>query len=125
MIEGEVDLAEGRFDRAIVGGGLRRRSSSKGGERAEQPGAELDQEDAELEAACRQAIAPGVADPLDEAVGAELAEVVAELAQAVVGLGEAMAVEQPGQDVAGGPVGDEAAGVEQDVEQAEDSVVLE
>ena len=40
----------------------------------EQAGAEFDQENAELQAACGQAVAPGPADALDEAVSAEFAD---------------------------------------------------
>ena len=96
MIDGAVDLAESGLDRA-VGGGVRRRrrGGGEGGEWPEQPSAELDQDDAELQAAFGESVATGAADPLDEAVGAELAEVVAELAEAVVGLGQAVAVAQP------------------------------
>src|SRR5207249_12334025 len=113
LIDGVVDLPEGGFDGA-VGGDVRRRceSGSEGGEGPEQASAELDQDDAELEAAWGEAVASGSADPLDEAVSPELAEVVAQLAESVVRLGEAVSIEQPCEDVAGGRVGREAAGVE-------------
>jgi hypothetical protein len=126
VVEGEVDLTEGGFDGAVVGGVWRRcRSGGQGRDRSEQAGAELDQEDAELQAARGQAIASRAADPLDEAVSAELAEVVAELGQAVVSLGEAVTVEEACEGVAGGPVSDEAAGMEEHVEQADHTIVLE
>src|SRR6185436_16806640 len=126
MSEGAVDLAEGGFDRA-VSGGVRRRcgGGSEGGEGAEQAGTELDQEDAKLQAACGQAIAPGPADALNQTVGAELTEVVAELGEAVVGLGKAVALEEARQDVTGGPVGDEAAGAQQDVEQSDQPIIMQ
>src|SRR4051794_10558464 len=101
MIEGEVDLSEGSFDLAVVGGGLRRRCGREGGDRTEQPRAEFDQEDAELEAACGEAVATGATDPLDEAMGAELAEIVAKLSEAVVNLGESVTIQESGQDIAG------------------------
>ena len=69
MVDGEVDLTEGGFDRAGVGGlGLRSGSGDEGGEWSEEPGAELDEEDAELQTACRETVAAGPTDPLDEAV---------------------------------------------------------
>jgi hypothetical protein len=119
VVDGKVDLTEGGSDLAVVGGlGLRGGSGDEGGERSVQASAELDQEDAELEAACGEAVAASATNPLDEAVSPELAEVVPELTEAVT-------VEQAYQDVAGGPVGDEAAGMEQYVEQADHAIVLQ
>ena len=88
-------MSEGRLDRAgVAAGATRSRLGGETRERSEETGAELDEEDAELEAAGGQAVASAGPDPLDQAMGAELAEIVTELAQAIRLVGEAVTGEQ-------------------------------
>ena len=92
MVQGGVDLAVGSVDRVEV-----TRSSrvvwltDQVGEWTEPPHAELDQQDAELLPDGCQAVASAFADPLDDAFGAELAEVVARLAESVLIADQVMA----------------------------------
>jgi hypothetical protein len=91
----------------------------------EQASAQLDQQHVELEAAWRQAIATAGVKALDQAVGPQLAQVVAQLAEPLVPLREPVAGEQAGVDLARGPVGQEGAGLEQGFEQTDHPVVLQ
>ncbi len=87
MIESGVDLAEGGLDLAGVAGraarGVVPRKRDQG---PEETGAQLDEEHPELEAAWRQAITAAGAKPFHQAVGPQLGQVVAQLAEPVVPL---------------------------------------
>jgi len=75
--------------------------------------AEFDQENAKFQSERRQAVASGLADALDETLGAQFAQVVAQLAEAVVVSGEVMTSDDACVQLAGGPVVDEPTGMKQ------------
>jgi hypothetical protein len=85
VVESGVDLAVGGVDRV---GAPRRRVgvwlTDQAGEWPEKPQPKLDQQDAKFQSDRRQAVAAALADALDEAFRAELAQVVPKLAEAVV-----------------------------------------
>ena len=120
-----IDAAECRFHRAgMVAarcGGVGRR----GEDRPEQTSADLDQQRAEPYAVGSEPIAPAGTDALGQRVGAQLAEVIAELSEGVVLLGETMACQHALMQLAGGPVAEQAAGVEPTVEQTDDAVIVQ
>lgn len=66
-------------------------------------------------------------NPFDQhqSMRSQFAQVVAELAQAVVRLGQPMAGQQPGVDLAGGPVSDEGAGVHQPLQQPDHPIIFQ
>jgi hypothetical protein len=78
--------------------------ANDGGEWTEQACTELDQHDAELEPEGRQPVAAAGAETLDQTFRAELAQVVAELAEVVVGFGEVMPSQNTCVQLARGPV---------------------
>src|SRR5205085_2886190 len=61
----------------------------------------------------------------NQAFGAELAEVVAELAQSVVTVVEVMTGQDTRVQFAGGPVGNKVAWMEQALQQADHTVVVQ
>jgi len=65
------------------------------------------------------------ADAFGQAMGAQLAQVVPKLPEAVGSLREPMQAQHTSMDLAAGPVGHERIGVEQDLEQADHAVVLQ
>src|SRR5712691_6174478 len=92
MVQRGVDLAVGGVDR--VGAPRRRvgvRLANQADQWPEETQPKLDQQDAKFQSDRRQAVASALTDPLNEAFGAELAEVVPKLAETVVGGGEVMA----------------------------------
>ena len=92
MVQSGVDLAVGGVDR--VGAPRRRvgvRLTDDADEWPEETQPKLDQQDAEFQSDRSHAVASALADTLDETFGAELAEVVPKLAEAVLVTGEAMA----------------------------------
>ena len=112
MVQGSVDLAERRFDVTDAAGGAAWGGvDGEGGERAEQARAQLDQQHPELEPACDKPVAPSRANPFDEPMGPQLAQVVAELAQPVVVRGQLVTGQEAGVHLPGGPIGDEGTGV--------------
>jgi hypothetical protein len=126
MVKSDVHLAEGGFDLAGGAGGAARLLIGRdASQRAEQAGAELHEQDAELQASRREMVASAGAEALDELVRSQFTQVVAQLAQAVVRLGQPMASQYPGMHLAGGPVGDEGAGVQQRFEQADHPIIFQ
>ena len=63
--------------------------------------------------------------PLQQAVGFELAKIVAQGAQPVLGLGEAKGGEQGREDLLGRPAADLIAAVQQHLQQADDTRVMD
>src|SRR5712691_321279 len=126
MVQRGVDLAVGGVDR--VGAPRRRvgvRLTDQAGEWPEETQPKLDQQDAKFQSDRRQAVASALADAFDEAFGAELAQVVPQLAEAVAVTDEAMASDDAGVQLAGRPVADEAARMEQRLQQTDHSVVMQ
>src|SRR5258708_14376221 len=126
MVQSGVDLAVGGVDRV----GVQRRwlgfgSIDQAEEWSKQARPKLDQQEAELEAGGGQTIASALADTLDEAFGAQLAQVVPQLAEAVAVTDEAMASDDACVQLAGRPVADEAARMEQRLQQPDHSVVMQ
>src|SRR6266542_3391441 len=126
MVQSGVDLAIGGVDRVgapgrCVGAWL----SDQAGEWPEETQAELDQQDAKFQSNRRQAVASALTDPLDEAFCAELAQIVPKLAEAVLVTSEAMASDDAGVQFARRPVADEAAGMEQRLQETDHSVVMQ
>src|SRR5262245_57582821 len=99
--------------------------TGQAGEWTEETRPELDQLDAQFQPDRGQAVASGVADTLNESSGAELAEVIAKLAEAIVIGGEMMASDHACVQLASCPVADEAAGMEQRFQQADDAVIAQ
>ena len=64
------------------------------------------------------------ADALGQRMSAELAQVEAELAEGLVLLSESMPLQDSFMQLPGGPVAEQATGVQQAVEQAGDAVVM-
>src|SRR5512133_1044236 len=100
------------------------RPMDQAGEWTEESHPKFDQQDAKFQPDRRQAIASGVADTLDETFGAELAEVVPKLAEAVVVAREAMASDDACVQLTGRPVAHEATRVEQRFQQPDDAVIM-
>src|SRR5436190_3927687 len=126
MVQGSVDLAVSGIDRVEV---ARRRFGirllDKAGEWAEETRPELDQQDAKFQSDRRQAVAPALADTLDETFRAELAQVVPKLAEAVLVTREAMASDEAGVQLARRPVADEPTGMEKRLQETDHSVVMQ
>jgi hypothetical protein len=57
-------------------------------------------------------------------VGPQLAQVVAQLAEPVVGLGQPVPGQQARMHLAGRPVGDEGAGVQQPLHEADHAIAF-
>jgi hypothetical protein len=92
LVECGVDVTKRRMDGVVVKRRATRAGlSSECGEWAEQTGAELDQQHAELGALRSETIATRAAEALDQSFGAQLGQVVAKLAEAIVVVGEAVA----------------------------------
>src|SRR5438876_1802559 len=106
MVQSGVDVAEGSIDGA---GTLGRRACVAVGDKscqwAQQTGSQLDQEHAKFEAQRRKAVASAGAHACNQTFGAEFGQVVAELAQTVVGVAELMAADDAGVQLASSPVG--------------------
>jgi hypothetical protein len=121
LVERRVDLVEGGVD-----GVLLQRWPSRAGlnsecrERAEKTHSELDEEDAELGTLRSEPIATRAAEALHQAFGAEFGQVVAQLAEAVISLGQPI----PGQDAfvefASGPIRGKRTRMQQRLQQADD-----
>src|SRR5207302_5871162 len=95
------------------------------GEWPEETHPKFDEKDAEFESDRRQAVASALADSLDEAFRAERAQVVPKLAEAVLVTGKAMASNDPRLQLAGRPVADEPAGMEQRLQETDHAVVMQ
>src|ERR687886_3008048 len=89
------------------------RVRDRGGEWPEEARAQLDQQHAELQPEGSQPVAPGGAEALDQTFRAELAQVVAQLAEVVLGLGELLAGQDPSVELGSGPVTGEGGRMEQ------------
>src|SRR5712691_1942193 len=126
MVQRGVDLAVGGVDR--VGAPRRRvgvRLTDQADQWPEETQPELDQQNAKFQSDRSQAVASGLADTLDEAFRAELAQVVPKLAETVLVTGKAMASDDACVQLAGRPVADEAARMEQRLQQPDDSVIMQ
>ena len=118
------------MERGLDGVVLERWSSRAGvngecRERTEQPGAQLDQQHAELGAMRSEPIATRAAKALHQAFSAQFGQVVAQLAEAVIHLSQSI----PGQDAivefASGPIGGKRTRMQQRLEQADDPIIVE
>src|SRR5437868_2756560 len=125
MVQSDVDLAVGGVNGVGV---LRRcggvRLTDEAGEWPEETQPKLDQQDAKFQSDRSQAVASAFADTLDEAFRAELAQVVPKLAEAVLVTGQVMSSHHASVQLAGGPVTDEAAGMEQRLQETDHAVVM-
>ena len=88
MVEGGVDLVEGRVDGVWGWGAACASGGDERSEWSEQTGAQLDQQHAELQAERSQSVAAALAEAFHQPFGAQFAQVVTQLAEAVVSLGE-------------------------------------
>src|SRR5712692_5635717 len=114
MVEGGVDLVEGDVDGVpVCGGAAGGRLGCKSGQWTKETGAELHQQHPELEAQWSESVAPARAHAFDQPLGAELGQVVAQLAEAVVTILELMAAEDAAVQLSGGPVGSKGRGMQQ------------
>ena len=91
VVESDVHLLKRGVDGVVVvywllPAGMR----SECGKRAEQAESELDEEHADLGTGRGDAVAPSAAQALHQAFGAQLGQVIAELAEAIVVVGEPM-----------------------------------
>src|SRR5437763_13155291 len=114
MVQSGVDLAVGGVDR--VGASRRRagvRLTDQADQWPEQTQPKLDQQDAKFQSDRRQAVASALAETLDEAFSPQFAQVVPKLAEAILVSGEVMASDDASVQLAGRPVADEAAWMEQ------------
>src|SRR5258708_7889223 len=126
MVKSGVDLTVGRVDgvgasRCGVGVGL----TDQADEWPEEAHPKFDEEDAKFQSDGRQAVAAARANTLDEAFRAELAQIVPKLAETVLIAGEVMASDDEGVQLAGGPVANEAAGMQQRLQQTDHAVVMQ
>ena len=96
-----------------------------GEDRGEQTDADLDEQRAEPHAVRSESIAPSATDPLRQAMGAELAQVVTKLTEGVVVLAEAVPSHDAFVQLPRRPVPEQAAGVQQVVEQSDKAVVMQ
>src|SRR5215216_6360543 len=126
MVQGGIDLTVGDVDRA---GGTRRWVGvglmDQAGQWPEETQPKLDQQHAKFQSDRRQAVASALADAFDETFGAELGQVVAQLAEAVAVADKAMASDDACVQLAGRPVTDEPAWMEQRLQQTDHSVVMQ
>ena len=126
MVQGNVNLMEGNVNGVARGEGATCvGSGGDGGEWSKETVAELDQQDPEFEAERSQPIAAAGAEALNESFGAELAQVVAELAEAVVGVTEPVAGEDASVQLVRGPFANEATRIEQGLQQTDHPVVMQ
>ena len=125
IVESAIDVAECHFHRAGMVAGRCGGVARCGEDRPEQTSADLYQQCTEADAVGGEPIAAAGADAFGQRMGAQLAQVIAELTEGVVLRGEAMPRQHAFMQLAGGPVAEQAAGVEQAVEQADDAVIVQ
>ena len=101
------------------------RMSDHADEWAEEACAELDQQHAELQADWSQTIAAGLPDTLHQTFRAELAEIIAKLAETVVVGWELMPSDDAGVQLTGGPVVDETARIQHCLQQPDHPIVMQ
>src|SRR5579859_1248293 len=126
VVESGVDLAVGGVDRV----GASRRGvglwlTDQAGEWPEEAQPKLDHQDAKFQADRSQTVASALADTLDEAFSAELAQVIPKLAEAVLVTGETMASDDAGVQLARCPIADEPAGMEQRLQETDHAVIMQ
>jgi GAF domain-containing protein len=95
------------------------------GERSAQPFVEQQEEQRDLDAFGAEAVGVARAVALEQAVALELAQVVAQLVQAIGALRKLEGRKDSGMDFFGGPAADMRAAVQQDFEQADDAHVMD
>ena len=126
MVQSGVDLAVGGVDRVeVTRWCVGVRLTNQAGKRPEETHPKLDQQHAKFQSERSQAVAAGLTDALDEAFRAQFAEVIAKLAESVVVGGEAMASDDACVQLTGGPVADEATGMQQRLEETNHPVVMQ
>src|SRR6266699_866241 len=79
----------------------------------------------ELEPQRSQAVASGGADAFDEPFGTQLGQVVAQLAEAVVGLRQLMAGQDAGVQLTGRPVRGRGGGMQQRLQHTDQAVIVQ
>ena len=95
------------------------------GERTAEPFVEEKKEQRDLDAFWGEAVGVAGAVTLQQTVALELAQVVAELVEAVGAVGEVEGGEYGVVDLLGGPAADMAAAMQEDFEQADDARVVD
>src|SRR5208337_1813292 len=95
------------------------------GERSAQPFMEEQEEQRDLDALCGEAVGVARAVALDQSVAPELAQVVAQLVQAIGALGEMEGCERSLVDLLGRPAADVSTAMQEDFEQTDDAHVVD
>ena len=130
----EIDDFFDGFVGAVVGGfelavgtvlGVRAVVEAAVGERSAQPFMEEQKEQGNLDALDGEAIGVAGSVTLDEAVRFELAQVVAELVEAISTFGETEGGENGVVDLLGRPAADVRAAMEENLEEADDAWVMD
>ena len=126
LLNGFVGAVVGGFEFAVglvtgVGGMV----EAAVGEWAAEPFVEEQKEQGDLYPFCGETVGVAGSVTLQQPVGFELAQVVAELGQAVCSLGEVEGSEDGVVDLLGGPAADLTAAVQEDLEQADDARVVD
>src|SRR6201989_2075544 len=126
LLNGFVGAVVGGFEFAVglvtgVGGMV----EAAVGEGAAEPFVEEQKEQGDLYPFCGETVGVAGSVTLQQPVGFELAQVVAELVQAVGSLGEVEGSEDGVVDLLGGPAADLTAAVQEDLEQADDARVVD
>ena len=126
LLNGVVGAVVGGFKsaRRLVGGGGAVMETAVG-EGAAEPFVEEEEEQRYLDSFRREAVGVARAVTLQQAVDLELAEVVAELVQAVGIGGEVEAGEDGVVDLLGGPAANLSAAVQEDFEKADEACVVD
>jgi len=120
VVQRGVVLAERGTDRVgLVWYGVRGGFSDSAGEWTQQARAQLHQQDAKFEAQPRGPVASAGAHAFDQTLGAEFGQVVAELAETVVGVAGLMAADDAGVQLASGPVGGKSRGMQECLQQTD------
>src|SRR4249920_643956 len=104
-------------DRAVVEAAV--------GERTAEPFVEEEKEQRNLDAFWGKAVGVAGSIPLQQPVAFEFAQVVAQLVDGVASVGELEGTEDSLVDLPGGPAADMAAGVQEDLEQANDARIMQ
>src|SRR6266568_5396286 len=125
MVERGVNLVKSSVDGGVVKWAVRAGFRGECRKRAEEPGTELNEEYADLGAGLSETIAPRAAEAFYQAFGAQLGQVVAELAEAIVVVGEPMTGQDPRMQLTGCPVSGKGTGMQQCLEHADHPVVVQ
>ena len=126
MFDGFVGAVIGGFEAA--GGtvfGIGAMMEAAVGERSAQPFMEEQEEQRDVDAFCGEAVGVARAVALDQSVAPELAQVVAQLVQAIGALGEMEGCEGSLVDLLGRPAADVSTAMQEDFEQTDGAHVVD